>query len=64
MLGPPSLDSFSDICLWIAFFKSCTVAFCITTTAENIKNSSHSKLIKIKAPEVEAEKGKQGTGSG
>ena len=35
MFGPPSLDSFSEICLWIAFFKSCTVAFCITTTAEN-----------------------------
>jgi len=36
----------------------------MTTTAKNIKNSSHSKLIKIKAPEVEAEAEKQGTGSG
>ena len=32
---PPSLLSFSEMCLWMAFFRSCTVAFWITTTAEN-----------------------------
>lgn len=36
LFGPPSLESLSEMCHCIAFFKSCTVAFWMTTMAEGV----------------------------